>query len=113
VAPVTDGSDVIALLYLERPKTFQVEKLAAFRIALAKAVRAAIAGMGSAETVQGSFLSMRPEDIIREQLLMALHQEEWCIARVARTLGVTRRTIYLRMQRLGIPRKPTAGESSA
>jgi hypothetical protein len=112
LAPVTDGSEVIALLYLERAKTFQLEKLTAFRIALAKAVRAALAGTGSTETVQGSFLSMRPEDIIREQLLMALHQEEWCIARAARTLGVTRRTIYLRMQRLGIPRKPRAGESS-
>jgi Bacterial regulatory protein, Fis family len=43
-------------------------------------------------------------DVIRKQLVDALSRNEWNIARVARILGVTRRTIYLRLQRFGIDR---------
>ena len=41
----------------------------------------------------------------REKLLLLLNRNEWNIARVARMMGVTRRTVYLRLQRYNIPRE--------
>ena len=41
----------------------------------------------------------------RERLLRLLEGNEWNIARVARILRVTRRTIYLRLARYGLPRE--------
>jgi transcriptional regulator of acetoin/glycerol metabolism len=41
----------------------------------------------------------------REELLHALNLHEWNIARVARALSVTRKTIYERMERYGIARE--------
>jgi len=38
----------------------------------------------------------------REKLLLLLNRNEWNIARVARLMGVTRRTVYLRLQRYNI-----------
>jgi transcriptional regulator of acetoin/glycerol metabolism len=37
-------------------------------------------------------------------LFAILEQNEWNIARVARLLGVTRPTIYARLERFGLPR---------
>jgi transcriptional regulator of acetoin/glycerol metabolism len=42
-----------------------------------------------------------------DALRRVLREHENNIARVARVLGVTRRTIYLRMKRYGIPRERT------
>lgn len=44
------------------------------------------------------------DEILRDKILLELHANEWNIARVARRLGVTRRTVYLRLHRLGIER---------
>jgi hypothetical protein len=46
----------------------------------------------------------KEREAVKKQLVDALHRNEWNIARVARILGVTRRTIYLRLQRFGIDR---------
>lgn len=45
-----------------------------------------------------------PEDVARDQLLVLLEQHEWNISRVARELGVTRPTVYARLERYGLPR---------
>jgi len=45
------------------------------------------------------------EDMEREKLLLLLNRNEWNIARVARMMGVTRRTVYLRLQRYNILRE--------
>lgn len=52
--------------------------------------------------------SATPDDIARDQMLVLLEQHEWNIARVARVLGVTRPTIYARLQRFGLPRHKVA-----
>jgi transcriptional regulator of acetoin/glycerol metabolism len=44
------------------------------------------------------------DEILRDKILLELHANEWNISRVARRLGVTRRTVYLRLDRLGIER---------
>jgi transcriptional regulator with GAF, ATPase, and Fis domain len=49
--------------------------------------------------------STNPEDVARDQLLVLLESNEWNIARVARLMGVTRPTIYARLQRFGLPRR--------
>jgi len=41
----------------------------------------------------------------RGQLLDLLERNQWSIARVARFLGVTRRTVHLRLERYGISRR--------
>jgi hypothetical protein len=46
-----------------------------------------------------------PEDLERERLIACLETHEWNIARVARAMGVTRPTVYARMERLKIERK--------
>ena len=38
-------------------------------------------------------------------MLRALNEREWNVARVARDLGVTRRTVYLRMSKYDIARQ--------
>jgi DNA-binding NtrC family response regulator len=38
-------------------------------------------------------------------MLVLLNRHQWNISRVARALGTTRRTVYLRMQRYSIPRQ--------
>jgi len=53
-----------------------------------------------------TYLERTPvQDLEREKLLLLLNRNEWNIARVARLMGVTRRTIYLRLQRYNIPRE--------
>ena len=53
-----------------------------------------------------TYLERTPvEDMEREKLLLLLNRNEWNIARVARMMGVTRRTVYLRLQRYNIPRE--------
>lgn len=50
----------------------------------------------------------------REELLLQLKQHDWNISRVARTLGVTRRTVYLRLARFKVRReKAKKGRSIA
>ena len=45
------------------------------------------------------------DDMERERLLLLLERNEWNIARVARLMQVTRRTIYLRLARYGVARE--------
>lgn len=48
--------------------------------------------------------SSSPRTVLRRQLEGLLHENEWNVSRVARILGVTRVTVYARMERLGIAR---------
>ena len=51
-----------------------------------------------------TYLERTPvEDMEREKLLLLLNRNEWNIARVSRLMGVTRRTIYLRLAALQHP----------
>jgi transcriptional regulator of acetoin/glycerol metabolism len=50
-------------------------------------------------------LTPTSEDRERERLLLSLNRYEWNLSRVARDIGVTRRTIYLRLKKYGIERR--------
>jgi transcriptional regulator of acetoin/glycerol metabolism len=64
------------------------------------------AGVPSREEVWQTYLERTPShEMEKEKMLLLLDRNEWNIARVARLMNVTRRTIYLRLQRWGIPRE--------
>jgi hypothetical protein len=110
VAPLMDGAVVVALLYLDAAsdsewKSLDASSLTAFGVAIAQAVIAAASGPAEPSPVQAYLSQTSDEEIARERLLLLLVQNEWNISRVARLMGVTRRTIYLRLQRHNIVRE--------
>jgi hypothetical protein len=115
VVPVLDDGEILALLYVDsRDPHFcashDLDRLARFSRIVVKAVRdvgQGVAGAsGSRKEDWETYLERTPvEDMEREKLLLLLNRNEWNIARVARLMDVTRRTIYLRLQRYNIPRE--------
>jgi GAF domain/Bacterial regulatory protein, Fis family len=114
VAPVFSGDDLVALFYVDSLQPHfctphDLERMGKFSRILAKAVTNGAAAEGR-EPVRAEawehYLERTPvDDMAREKLLLLLNRNEWNIARVARLMGVTRRTIYLRLQRYNIPRE--------
>jgi hypothetical protein len=110
IAPLTEGDSVVALLYLDVPAgtpwtSLDTSSLTAFGVAIAHAVIAAASAPAQPSPVQAYLSQTSDEEIARERLLLLLVQNEWNISRVARLMGVTRRTIYLRLQRHNIVRE--------
>ena len=114
VVPVFDDDDkLMALLYVDSAEphfcdAHDLERLGKFSRIIAKAVTESVAPAEAGRTSEAwqAYLERTPvEDMEREKLLLLLNRNEWNIARVARLMGVTRRTIYLRLQRYGIPRE--------
>jgi len=114
MVPVFDAETLVALLYVDSHDphfcaSHDLDRLSKFSRIVAKAVSDNAnprernrAGADAWET----YLERTPvEDMEREKLLLLLNRNEWNIARVARLMGVTRRTIYLRLQRYNIPRE--------
>lgn len=100
LAPVRQGGELVAALYLEEPHEFDADEIALFATALGHAVHAATAPRGEAPLA-----SLGSADLMKRQLLVMLENNAWNIARVARLMGVTRRTVYLRLKSHGIARK--------
>jgi regulatory Fis family protein len=101
MAPLRDEGTLIGALYLEDVSVFDEDSVSASLLTLTKAV-------GSRDHVENlaTYLPAVPADeILREQMVAALDRNEWNISKVARVLGVARRTVYLRLERYGIPRK--------
>jgi len=111
VAPVIHEEELIALLYVDSHEphfcdTHDLERLNKFSRIVAKAVTETAPRRGSGPDAWETYLERTPvEDMEREKLLLLLNRNEWNIARVARLMGVTRRTVYLRLQRYNIPRE--------
>jgi hypothetical protein len=94
------------LLYVEADKlpALAPEPSELQRLAELAAIGLREPGPGSSRA--SSYLRQASEDdLLRDKLLLSLQEHEWNIARVARLLGVTRRTIYLRLERWGIERR--------
>jgi len=111
VAPLIEKGSVVALLYLDVATgrgewaALDTGSLSAFGVAIAQAVIAAASAAPALSPVQAYLSQTSDEDIARERLLLLLVQNEWNIARVARIMGMTRRTIYHRLQRHNIVRE--------
>ncbi|HXK08648.1 MAG TPA: helix-turn-helix domain-containing protein [Vicinamibacteria bacterium] len=112
IAPVLEEESLLALLYMDSQEphfcdAHDIERLAKFSRIVAKSVHdtATPRPAGTADSWE-AYLERTPvEDMEREKLLLLLNRNEWNIARVARMMGVTRRTVYLRLQRYNIPRE--------
>jgi hypothetical protein len=112
VVPVPHDDALIALLYVDSLEPHfcdghDLERLSKFSRIVAKSVSDnATPRRGAGPDAWETYLERTPvEDMEREKLLLLLNRNEWNIARVARMMGVTRRTVYLRLQRYNIPRE--------
>jgi hypothetical protein len=98
-----DGGALVAVLCLEGAEKTVAIEVAAFSASLAKAVQKA---KSTPQRSTADYLSsVSSEDLEKERLLLLLDRNEWNIARVARLMGVVRRTIYLRLERYNITRE--------
>ncbi len=96
---IGDGRALLGLLYVDsrRPHFLGAEDLTELP-ALARILAIPLAS--------GRFGSAAPDaSSDRDRLVAILSSNQWNILRVAKLIGVTRRTVYLRMQRWGIERK--------
>lgn len=113
VVPVFSGEDLVALLYVDSLdphflSPHDLQRMQKFTRIVAKAITdtGAPGGNELPAAAWEAYLERTPvEDMEREKLLLLLNRNEWNIARVSRLMGVTRRTIYLRLQRYNIPRE--------
>jgi hypothetical protein len=116
MVPVMGTEGLSAVLYVDSLDPHfctsqDLDRLTKFSRIIAKAVGENVGGAiveraPSRAEAWESYLERTPvEDMEREKLLLLLNRNEWNIARVARLMGVTRRTIYLRLQRYNIPRE--------
>ena len=111
IVPVLQEEQLLALLYVDSQEphfcdNHDLERLAKFSRIVAKAVTDTVVPHRSSPDAWETYLERTPvEDMEREKLLLLLNRNEWNIARVARMMGVTRRTVYLRLQRYNIPRE--------
>jgi hypothetical protein len=98
--PAMLGIEVVAAIYLAQPEAASLGDTRMFGTAIAQAVRAA----DELATTRPA-PELRPAEEARLQLLTLLERNEWNIAHVARLLGVTRRTVYMRLHSFGIERR--------
>jgi hypothetical protein len=111
VSPVLEEEALLALLYVDSQEphfcdAHDLERLSKFSRIVAKSVRDTESPRPAGGDSWETYLERTPvEDMEREKLLLLLNRNEWNIARVARMMGVTRRTVYLRLQRYNIPRE--------
>jgi DNA-binding NtrC family response regulator len=113
IVPVLEEEALIALLYVDSQDphfcdAHDLERLGKFSRIVAKSVQDSSSPrpLGGTADSWEAYLERTPvEDMEREKLLLLLNRNEWNIARVARMMGVTRRTVYLRLQRYNIPRE--------
>jgi hypothetical protein len=114
LVPVLEApGNAAALVYLESDVPgFRIDRFLGSVRKLSRLVRKAASmpltsrlGLMSEKSWE-TFLEETPrEEIERQQLLVLLRKNEWNIARVARIMGMTRRTVYLKLERYGIPRQ--------
>ncbi len=110
IAPLIENGSMVALLYLDVAPgqewaALDVGSLTAFGVALSQAVIAAASASSAPSPIQTYLSQTSEEEIGRERLLLLLVQNEWNISRVSRLMGITRRTIYHRLQRHRIVRE--------
>jgi hypothetical protein len=111
VVPVLHEERLLAVLYVDSQEPHfcdphDLDRLGKFSRIIAKSVTETAAPRRGSPDAWETYLERTPvEDMEREKLLLLLNRNEWNIARVARMMGVTRRTVYLRLQRYNIPRE--------
>jgi ActR/RegA family two-component response regulator len=98
--PAMSGHEMVAALYLAQPEGLSALDAAVFGTAIAHAVLAS-----DTEEPRAPVQAASPAEQGRLQMLTLLDGNDWNIAEVARRLGVTRRTVYMRLRSFGIERR--------
>jgi len=97
--PALRGGQLVAALYLAQPESLSLPEAAIFTSAIAEAVVAS-------ETAEPRPAPQpSPAEQGRLQLLTLLERTDWNVAEVSRLMGVTRRTVYMRLRSFGIERR--------
>lgn len=103
--PVLRDRQLVGVLFTERTASTSFSDPRELQ-ALSQFARVAARALGGGRGEAAAYLAATPpSEVARDQLFAILQHNEWNIARVARLLGVTRPTIYARLQRLGLPRR--------
>lgn len=112
--PVRSADKLVGLLVVNTAGPLKPESLATLRHLASLAAPALEADVTpasvpsarpAAESAISAYLGRTPaDDVLRDQMLGLLTANEWNVARVARLLGVTRRTVYMRLERWGLER---------
>jgi len=97
--PALRGGELVAALYLAEPESLSLPEAAIFATAIAEAV------LASEKAEPRPAPQVSPAEQGRLQLVTLLERTDWNIAEVARLLGVTRRTVYMRLRSFGIERR--------
>jgi transcriptional regulator of acetoin/glycerol metabolism len=100
VAPLVDDGKIVGVLVLESARSFDFKDAAMLLGLLARAVAQPPAP--TATLPAGA--DVPAHEVEKRRLVDTLQRNQWNVAMVARKLGVTRRTIYLRMEKYGIDR---------
>jgi hypothetical protein len=109
--PISGDGGVAGILYLDSAEAHfldaaDCQRLVKFNLILARALSAPATAAGERPRGWERYLERTSVDEMeRERLLLLLERNEWNIARVARLMQVTRRTVYLRLARYGVPRE--------
>ena len=107
----SDGEAVFGILYLDSAEPHfldaaDCQRIVKFNRILARALASPVTPAGERPRGWERYLERTSvDDMERERLLLLLERNEWNIARVARLMQVTRRTVYLRLARYGVPRE--------
>jgi hypothetical protein len=100
LVPVMTGGDLVGAVFLSEPSGVSADRLRAM-VETGAPVFAATIASGPAAAAP---VAARGGDV-RGQLVRILEGNDWNIAKVSRLMGVTRRTLYMRMSSFGIKRK--------
>jgi regulatory Fis family protein len=109
--PIRSEDAVAGILYVDSAEPHfldaaDCQRLVKFNRILARALATPVTPAGERPRGWERYLERTSvDDMERERLLLLLERNEWNIARVARLMQVTRRTVYLRLARYGVPRE--------
>jgi hypothetical protein len=113
MVPAFSGTAIVALLYVDSLEPYfctrhDQQRLADLSTLLGESIGATEGGSASrAEESWAQYLEASDPvfNRQRDELLLLLNRTDWNIARVARILGVSRRTLYVRLEKYRIPRE--------
>jgi transcriptional regulator with GAF, ATPase, and Fis domain len=113
IVPAFSGEQLVALLYADSLEPYfctrhDQQRLADLSTLVGKALGAKNE-LASRDANESWAEYLEASDPIfnkqRDELLLLLNRTDWNIARVARILGVSRRTLYVRLEKYRIPRE--------
>jgi hypothetical protein len=99
LVPVQPEADLRGVVYLSEPRGIGADRLKAIVASGAAAFAAALDALPR----EAPAPAVRQD--VKGQMVRILETNDWNIAKVSRILGVTRRTLYMRMNSFGIRRK--------